>query len=452
MKLIVGLTTGSLGILSEAAHSALDLVAAGVTWFAVNVSSKPADREHTYGHGKIENLSALFETLLLLATCGWIIHEATHRLFLKTVEVEATPWAFIIMSVSIIVDFSRSRALSRVAKKYSSQALEADALHFSTDIYSSLVVMAGLVAVYLSDITGYEWLHKADALAALGVALIVIWISYHLGRKTIADLLDEIPPGVRDAVVNALDIPGVVSVERVRIRRSGPENFVDATLIINRQTSLSQGHEIANQAEQSIRRIIPGADVIIHIEPLQSDDQPGLRQLHTTIREIAASLSIGAHAIHIHDVMGRFTVETHLEVDDSLTVAEAHEQATRFEHLLHERLPIIDHVITHIETDQPPDEVNLTTQIQVSDVSSVLETFIAGQSIPCRPHDIEVIQTGNDVAATMHCAVDGKRGISEVHAFTEQIERELKNNIPGLHRVIIHVEPSDEPDPKPHST
>ena len=413
LKLIVGFATGSLGILSEAAHSALDLVAAGVTWFAVSMSSRPADREHTYGHGKIENLSALFETILLLATCIWIIHEAVHRLFLKTVEVEATPWAFIIMIISIIVDVSRSRALSRVARKYSSQALEADALHFSTDIYSSLVVLAGLVAVFLSDITGYEWLHKADALAALGVALIVIWISYRLGRKTIADLLDEVAPGLRDQVITALDMADVLHVERVRIRRSGPENFVDATLIVRRQSSLSHGHEIATRAENAIRSVIPGADVIVHIEPEATDDDSGLHRLHPAIRDIAAGLGIGAHAIHIHDVLGRLTVEAHLEVDDSLNVAQAHDIATRFEHLLHERIPPIDHIITHIETDRPPESATRLSGIGTADIRTILEDFIKGQSIPCQPHDIEVIRSGSEVAASMHCAVDGNRGISE---------------------------------------
>ena len=188
-KLAVGLMTGSLGILSEAAHSGLDLVAAVVTFLAVRASSRPADSAHSYGHGKIENLSALFETLLLLGTCAWIIYEAIERLFFKEVAVEVSWWAFAVVLVSIALDYSRSRALLRVARKYQSQALEADALHFSTDIWSSGVVLAGLGLLLLADHTGSAWLRKADTVAALGVAGIVIWISYRLGRKTIADLL-----------------------------------------------------------------------------------------------------------------------------------------------------------------------------------------------------------------------------------------------------------------------
>src|SRR5512136_2142004 len=199
MKLVVGLLTHSLGLLAEAAHSGLDLIAAVVTFLAVRVSGRPADSEHHYGHGKVENLSALIETLLLLATCAWIIYEAVNRLFFRNVEVDVTPWSFLVMAVSIIVDFTRSRALMRAAKKHGSQALEADALHFSTDIWSSCVVIAGLAGILIGDRvhesvpTAAHWLFRADAIAALGVSVIVIYVSYRLGRRTVAVLMDRAP-------------------------------------------------------------------------------------------------------------------------------------------------------------------------------------------------------------------------------------------------------------------
>ncbi len=173
IKMVVGLLTNSLGILSEAAHSGLDLIAAGVTYFAVRVSDLPPDSEHTYGHGKVENLSALIETLLLLATCIWIVYEAVTRLF-EPVQVEATLWSFVVMGLSIVIDISRSRALMKVAKKYDSQALEADALHFSTDVWSSSVVILGLMAVWAAQwleantALSVAWLYRADSAAALG--------------------------------------------------------------------------------------------------------------------------------------------------------------------------------------------------------------------------------------------------------------------------------------------
>ena len=349
IKLVVGVATGSLGILAEAAHSALDLVAAAVTLFAVRVSGKPADREHTYGHGKVENLSALFETLLLLVTCVWIIYEAVQRLWFKTVAVDASAWAFAIMAVSIAVDVTRSRILARVAKKYGSQALEADALHFSTDVYSSAVVILGLVGVFFSKRPGLEWLVKADAVAALGVAAIVVWISIQLGRKTVAVLLDEIPPELRDGLVRAVRVPGVVQVGRLRVRTSGPETFADVTLTVEPDTALARAHGIATAAEAAARHLLPGADVVVHVEPADADAK-GKRDDPTGLAHaVAGRLGLAAHDIHVHHVLGARSLELHLEVDPSLSLAAAHVQATAFERALREASPDIGQVVTHIE-------------------------------------------------------------------------------------------------------
>jgi cation diffusion facilitator family transporter len=269
MKLIVGVLTGSLGILSEAAHSGLDLIAAAVTFFAVRISGKPADLEHHYGHGKIENLSALFETVLLLVTCIWIIYEAVRRLFFEEVAVEASIWAFVIMFISIAVDITRSRALARAAKRYDSQALEADALHFSTDIYSSTVVIVGLLLVRLAGALRIEWLAKADAIAALGVAGIVIWISLQMGRRTVQELLDGVPPALREDVTTAAKVPGVVEVKAARMRHSGPDAFVDVTVTAAPQMSLDDAHHLTEAVEAGIRRVMPGAQVMVHVEPAE---------------------------------------------------------------------------------------------------------------------------------------------------------------------------------------
>ncbi len=347
MKLVVGILTGSLGILSEAAHSGLDLVAAAVTFFAVRISGKPPDTRHTYGYGKVENLSALFETLLLLITCGWIIYEAIERLFFRPVEVEPSIVAFVVMGISIVVDISRSRMLYRVAKKYQSQALEADALHFSTDIYSSAVVIVGLSLVALSRATGIEWLAKADAVAAMGVAGIVIYISIQLGKRTITDLLDAIPPGLKDEVTRVVQqVPGVVEVKSARIRRSGPGFFADLSLAVSRETAFEAAHDIASQAEDAARTVLAGNDdVIVNVMPVASNDE----NILTTIRLLGARRGVGVHGIHIYDVLGKRSVEFHLEVDDLLTVEEAHDRATSFETLLNAELPDIVRIVTHIE-------------------------------------------------------------------------------------------------------
>jgi cation diffusion facilitator family transporter len=269
-KIIVGLLTGSLGILAEAAHSALDLVAALMTLFAIRVSGKPADEHHLYGHGKIENLSALFETLLLLVTCVWIIYEAIDRLFYNPVKVEASIWAFIVMATSIIIDASRSRILYRAARKYNSQALEADALHFSTDIWSSSVVILGLILLKISELfPKFAWLDKADAIAALGVAVIVIYVSFQLGYRTLMALLDTAPKGsVEKVKAIAETIPGVINCHDVRIRTSGPRLFLDVHILTDGSQTLTRAHKLTETVEAAIRVEYPEADVIVHPEPV----------------------------------------------------------------------------------------------------------------------------------------------------------------------------------------
>ncbi len=261
-KLVIGLLTGSLGILSEALHSGLDMVAAMITYFSVRVSDKPADREHNYGHGKVENLSALIETLLLLVTCIWIISEAVHRLILGKLDIEVSVWSYVVVICSIIIDFTRSRALLRVAKKHNSQALEADALHFSTDIWSSTVVLFGLLC--------YQFLgwHKADSIAALFVAVIVLYVSYKLGRKAVDVLLDKSPIGTRKIVQDILtDFPEVLKYHGLKARTAGADTFIKFNVHFNPDLSLREVHEVCDKIESEIKKKVVRSEVYIHAEP-----------------------------------------------------------------------------------------------------------------------------------------------------------------------------------------
>jgi cation diffusion facilitator family transporter len=271
MKIVVGILTGSLGILAEAAHSALDLVAALVTYFAVKSSGKPADEEHRYGHGKVENLSALFETVLLLITAGWIIFEAIDRLFFNPVDVAVSIWSFIVMGISIMVDITRSRILFRAAKKYNSQALEADALHFSTDIWSSSVVIFGLLCVLISQVyPNFAFLVKADAIAAIIVAMIVIYVSMNLGKRTVKALLDTAPIGMAERIQLAVEaVPGVTNCHNLRIRDSGPNIFIDAHVLVDGRQSLQEVHQLTDRIELEIHKVLPNADVTVHPEPVE---------------------------------------------------------------------------------------------------------------------------------------------------------------------------------------
>ena len=260
-KLVVGLLTGSLGILSEALHSALDLIAAVITLLAVRFADLPADNEHNYGHGKIENLSALIETFLLLVTCFWIIDESINRLINKH-PIEVNAFSFIVIISSIVIDFSRSRALYRVARKYNSQALEADALHFSTDIWSSAVVLIGLIVYSLFDFV------YADSIAALLVALIVLSVSYRLGRRAFDVLIDRAPTKIVDLINQVIEkIPGVIKYHDLRVREGGSYKFVELNIHVNKGLSIEEAHSISENVEDEITKKIPHCKVTVHIEP-----------------------------------------------------------------------------------------------------------------------------------------------------------------------------------------
>jgi cation diffusion facilitator family transporter len=270
-KLLVGLLTNSLGILAEAAHSGLDLVAAVMTYFAVRVADKPADEVHHFGHGKVENLSALFETLLLLATSGWIIYEAINRLFFNPAKVEASIWSFVVMGTSIIIDINRSRMLYKAARKYNSQALEADALHFSTDVWSSTVVILGLIGLTVARfVPGLDWMHAADSVAALVVAIIVIYVSAELGWRTISALIDSAPKGLAEKVEKAAaSVKDVLDAHAVRVRPSGAHWFIDLHVTMDGSIHLSRAHANTELIEKAVREVIPGADVTVHVEPAE---------------------------------------------------------------------------------------------------------------------------------------------------------------------------------------
>lgn len=260
-KLVIGLLTGSLGILSEALHSGLDLVAAIITFFAVRFADLPPDDDHQYGHGKIENYSALIETLLLLITCFWIIYEAIKRLITGKVEIEVTVWSFIVIITSIIIDITRSRALYKIARKYNSQALEADALHFSTDIWSSAVVLIGLIGVSFN-------FHYADPIAALIVAIIVLGVSFRLGKRSFDALIDRAPAGIREDISRI--VAGITEVKNfhdLKVRESGPYKFVDLNIHVENNLSISEAHEISHKVEKAIKENISNIQVTIHIEP-----------------------------------------------------------------------------------------------------------------------------------------------------------------------------------------
>ena len=443
LKLIVGLLTGSLGILAEAAHSGLDLVAALVTFFAVRFSDRPPDEQHLYGHGKIENLSALVETLLLLITCVWIIYEAIQRLFFKEVEVDASIWAFAVMAISIIVDITRSRILYAAARKHHSQALEADALHFSTDIWSSSVVIVGLLLVWLGTRLGpqWAWLAKADAVAALVVALIVIYVSLQLGKRAVAVLLDTAPPGLVDLIAaEAAQVPGVQSVGPVRVRQSGASSFADLTLAVDRSSSLEEAHQIATVVEGRVSALVPRGDVVVHVDPVQ----PVGESLTQAASAIAARMGVRLHNIHAHEVRGNFFVDLHAEVPPDLTLVRAHERISLLEAAVRSELPYVRDINTHIEPRTVPAAPAEASVEQAAKLRA--QIMAAAEGVPglgdC--HEIHIRRDANGYDVVVHCLADPDLPIGDAHRLADLAEKRIRAEVPDIGQVLLHIEPQGE--------
>src|ERR1700728_3037962 len=339
-KAVVGLLTGSPAILSEAGHSLIDLSATVLTFFAVRFSSKPADEEHQYGHGKIESVTALIETGLLFLLTAAVIWEAVQRLIgAQAHAVEATIAAFAVIAGSIAVDFFRARALRRVARETSSEALEADALHFSSDMWSSVAVLIGLAGIAL----GFSW---ADAAAAIVVAVFIGVAAFRLGKRTINTLTDAAPEGVSERVTAiARRVPGVVAVERVRARPAGAVLFVELSVGVSRTLPLDRVAAINERLTRTIRTDMPNAEVTITTKPRALDDE--------TVRErvmmIARNRGLAIHHVAVQTVAGRLSISADLEVEGTLPLAAAHDIASRLEEAVRDELGAHVEVETHIE-------------------------------------------------------------------------------------------------------
>jgi len=437
LKIVVALTTGSLGILSEAAHSGLDLIAAIITFFSVRVSDLPADADHQYGHGKVENFSAFMETGLLLLTCVWIVYEAVRRIFYHHVEIEPSIAAFIVMFLSMCVDYWRSRALAKIAVKYDSQALEADALHFSTDIWSSGVVALGLFLVLIGRNYRIDWLRDADPIAALFVAGVVVYVSWRLARKTIDALLDAAPTGVRNRIIDAVSkVEGVLEIDRVRIRRAGNRYFADLSVGLARNVTFQRSEQVADAVTTSVHRILPDSDVMVHSSPRAQRTE----NIFDRIRAVATRNNLNVHDVSVQDLGGHLHVEQHLELDERLTLKEAHDQVTLLESEMRDDVPELSSILTHIESEpatiETGDEIVRDARLErrlkaiASEFPEILDM-----------HDVQIKRVRNRLYVSCHCTLSDELPLLRVHDISTALEIRFKQDAPELFRVLIHPEP-----------
>ena len=443
LKGFLVIRTGSLGVLSEALHSGLDLVAAIITFLSIRVSDRPADATHPYGHGKFENFSAFVETGLLLLTALYIIYEAFDRLFFHTVHIQPSVTAIAVLLVALSIDITRAKKLTHVAAKYSSEALEADALHFSTDVWSTIVVIMGIALVWAGQMWNVPWLGYADALAGLTVAAVILWVGSRLGKRTLDALLDAAPEGLQERIVTAIEkMDGVLHVERVRLRRAGNRYFVDATVSVARTASLEQVHIWSDAIEKRVGEIVP-SDVVVHAEPRAPKGEP----FFDSIRAVAQRKGLAIHDLSAQQNDGRLFVELHLEIDPHLSLQEAHQQATELEDEIRKLRQEPIEVNIHIEPLGTAISVPDAGAGNLRDLARAVEGFLNG--LPAEyhellsSHNVVVRQVEHHILASCHCVMRSELPVTQVHYVTAALEDRVKEKFPQIYRVTIHPEPQD---------
>ena len=436
MKLIVGYITNSLGVISEALHSGLDLVAAGITFIAVKSASEGPDLEHPYGHGKIENFAALAETILLWITSGWIIYEAFRRILTQEF-IEPNIWGIAVMLVSIFVDFERSQMLYKTANTFKSQALEADALHFRTDMLSSVVVLIGLILVQLGFPIG-------DPLGALGVSVVILFVSYNLGKRSFDYLVDRAPEGIREKVVEECSkIPGIIDCSQVRARTSGPDLFVDVVITVDETVTTNKAHRITESIESSLSGLAPVVDVVVHVEPVAIQDEQFIKlsiydQLQALIRREPDIKTV--HNIRVFSSGVDLDIAADLEMSPDLTLEEAHNIADNLEQRMKDIAPRIKSVTFHLETESEEKPATDITSVSSDMVQSIKE-IVASVATKITCSDVTLRNEVTGISVMIDCGIDGSLSLAKSHEVADMIERRIMETLPDIIYVFVHLEP-----------
>ena len=449
LKLAAGILSGSLGVLSDGAHSGLDLVGSALTFYSVRVSDKPADDGHTYGHAKFETLSAFIEAGLMAVSCAWIIYEAMHRIFLHEALVHHSLWPVLVLLTSIAVDWWRSQKLSAVAKQYKSTALAADAFHFASDIWSTLAVLAGLGLSWLGSELQISWLNYADPVAAMLVSLLILRLTWKLTRETSEVLLDATPGDLRWRILREVEaVEGVLAVEQVRVRRAGSASFADLTLALPRSFTFEHTSELVQATTEAVQRVVPEADVVVHTVPRQSSTE----SIFDRVRAVAGRNNVGVHEVSVQSIEGKLRVEQHVELNEAMTLAEAHNFVTAMEAEILREVPEVKSVLTHIESEpgtieraQPLiGEKTGKIESEAERVGRSLRTAAAQFPEIVDVHEILVGRTGEHIQLSCHCTLPDELTMQRVHEVITGLEDRLKLECPEVGKVLIHPEPETD--------
>ncbi|HEY7399084.1 MAG TPA: cation diffusion facilitator family transporter [Gaiellaceae bacterium] len=426
LKLTVGLATSSLGLVSEAIHSGTDLVAALLTFFAVGVAIRPADRTHQYGHGKAENLAALGEAAILVVAALLIAVRALERLFGNGPEVNATWYAIVVIAVVIAIDVTRTTVSWRASRRYRSAALASNALHFGSDLAGSVAVLVGLLVAR----AGYA---NGDSIAALFVAVLVVTAAIRLMRGNVDVLMDRVPADAESAARKAIRaMEPSVDLRRLRMRQAAGRQFADVVIGVSPSAAVGQGHAAADAVEAAVGRALPGADVVVHVEPIED----GSVQERAHAAAIAVPNVREVHNIALVDVDGHTELSLHVKLPGDLSLEDAHAIAERLETSIRAAVPEIAGVQTHLE---PLTESSAAREVDVDDEAEVRR--IVHEVTGAEPRALRFLRTDAGLVAFLTLGLDGQSRLAEAHARASEIEEQIRRSRPGIADVIVHTEP-----------
>jgi cation diffusion facilitator family transporter len=430
LKVGAGLHAGSLGLLSEAAHSGTDLVAALLTFFALGVAGRPADPGHPYGHGKAEHLAALAEAGILVLIALGIAGSAVVRLVEGGGELDADWIALTVIGIVIAVDISRSVVLARAARRYSSPAFAASAFHFGSDLAGSTAVLVGLLVAR----AGYP---DGDAIAALFVSVLVLGAATRLIKTNVDVLMDRVPAGARDAAEAAIaELGSRVQLRRLRMRRAAGRHFADVVVAVPPASGVEQGHAVADAVEAAVERAVPGTDVVVHVEPQEVE----------ALRERAYAAAVRnprvreVHNLVVLEVGDRIEISLHLKLPGDLSLEEAHEVASAVEHEILAALPEVDAVQTHLE---PLTEPAAGLPVPPADGSAAAKRIreVVRETTGEAPRELRLLNTEVGLVAFLTLGMDPERPLAEAHARAREIEERIRRARPEIADVVVHTEP-----------
>jgi cation diffusion facilitator family transporter len=429
-KFIAGSFSGSLALLSEAGHNLIDVGMTIVTYYAVRVAGKPADEQHHYGHGKVETVAALGETGFLLALAAFILIEAVNRLTEGITHVDANFWAFGVLVVSIVVDFSRARVLSRVARQTKSDALAADVLHFASDIVGSVLALLGLIAARFGFMQG-------DTIAAIAVAIYIAVAGYRLARRTIDTLIDAAPQGVATRIRDAaLRVPGVITVENLRLRPVGANVLGDIAISVPRTLSQDDVTAIKGNVSAAIAAAEPGVELTVETTPIALDDETLIERLLL----IAAKRHIAIHHVMVQQVAGKIALSCDIEVDGAMPLGQAHSIASGLEAQARKELGPDIEIDTHIEPLEPRELMGEDAPEETrAAIADALTNAAAGGIEDV--HDVRVRRTAAGLVVNYHCHADPRTSVAAVHHAVDALEHEVRMQFPAITRLVGHAEP-----------